>query len=224
MTSDKRTILLFTDWYEPGFKAGGPIQSCKNIVNTLSQDFNFYIFTSDRDLGDHQPYSEIQTDTWITLSNGSRIFYASPEFLKPKNIKSIIRNVNPGIVYLNSMFSRSFTFIPLWVFKKIKFEGRIILAPRGMLNKSALAKKKLKKKIFLVLFSFTGISKKLIFHATDQQEALDIKNHFNGASSIFMAENIPNVNSDWKKRAKRPGHLKLVFISRVHPIKNLFLL
>ncbi len=88
--SAKKKILLFTDWYEPGFKAGGPIQSCKNIVNTLADEFDFYIFTSDRDLGDKNPYQDIQTDTWLKLPNGAKLFYASPSFLKSSNIRNTI--------------------------------------------------------------------------------------------------------------------------------------
>ena len=135
--SGNKKILLFTDWYEPGFKAGGPIQSCKNIIKTLSNDFNFWIFTSDRDLGDSEPYKNIKRDSWINLGNSVSIWYASPEFLKSSNIRKIITEVSPEIVYLNSMFSSAFSLMPMWILRSLKFEGRIILAPRGMLNTSA---------------------------------------------------------------------------------------
>ncbi|RYE40241.1 MAG: glycosyltransferase, partial [Sphingobacteriales bacterium] len=132
--SGKKKILLFTDWYEPGFKAGGPIQSCKNIVNTLANEFDFYIFTSDRDLGDKHPYQGINTDTWLKLTNGANAFYASPSFLKSTNIRREIVELKPDIVYLNSMFSSGFSLLPLWILRSLSFDGRIILAPRGMLN------------------------------------------------------------------------------------------
>ena len=49
MASEKRQkILMFTDWYEPGFKAGGPIQACKNVVSLLKDKYDFFIFCSDR--------------------------------------------------------------------------------------------------------------------------------------------------------------------------------
>jgi glycosyltransferase involved in cell wall biosynthesis len=215
------TILLFTDWYEPGFKAGGPIQSCKNIVNTLAGELDFRIFTSDRDLGDKEPYRNVITNTWVKLSNGAQIWYASPEFIKSSNIRKIIADVNPQTVYLNSMFSPGFSLLPLWVLGSLRFNGRIILAPRGMLNTSALSRKKWKKKIFLSLFSLTRISKKVIFHATCLQEVDDIKKYFRNNIRIEMVEEMPNIYGTWDPRNKQQGQLNCVFISRIHSIKNL---
>lgn len=219
--SAKKKILIFTDWYEPGFKAGGPIQSCKNIINALSNDYEFWIFTSDRDLGDNEPYKDVKRDSWIKLANGGLVWYASPEFLKSSNIRKIITEVSPDIVYLNSMFSPAFSLMPLWILRSLKFEGRIILAPRGMLNTSAVSRKKWKKKIFLSLFSLSRISKKIVYHATDKQEELDIRKYFKNNAQVYLIQNIPNVNEQWIARNKQPGQLNCVFISRIHPIKNL---
>jgi len=219
--SANKTILLFTDWYEPGFKAGGPIQSCKNIVNTLCDEYDFRIFTSDRDLGDKESYKGVKRDVWLRLSNGAQVFYASPEFIKSSNIRKIITDVNPAIVYLNSMFSSGFSLLPLWILRSLRYKPRIILAPRGMLNTSAVSRKKWKKKIFLSLFALSRISKKIVFHATDRQEQTDIQRYFRNSAQVFLIENIPNVNEQWNARNKQPGQLNCVFISRIHPIKNL---
>lgn len=219
--SNNKKILLFTDWYEPGFKAGGPIQSCKNIVNSLSDEYDFWIFTSDRDLGDKEPYKNINRDIWLKLPNGAHIWYASPEFLKSSGIRKIIIGVHPEIVYLNSMFSSGFSLLPLWILRSIHFEGRIILAPRGMLNTSAVSRKKWKKKIFLSLFSLSKISRKIVFHATDKQEQIDIQKYFRHTAEVHLIENIPNINAQWTPRNKQPHQLNCVFISRIHPIKNL---
>lgn len=219
--SAKKTILLFTDWYEPGFKAGGPIQSCKNIVNMMSDEYDFNIFTSDRDLGDKHSYSNISRDTWVALPNGAKVWYASPENVKSSNIRKIITEVNPEIIYLNSMFSPGFSLLPLWILRSLRYKGRIILAPRGMLNTSAVSRKKWKKKIFLSLFALSKLSKKIVFHATDKQEQADIQKYFRNNVQVLLIENIPNVNEHWTARNKQPGQLNSVFISRIHPIKNL---
>lgn len=218
---NRRKILLFSDWYEPGYKAGGPIQSCKNIVNTLAGEFDFFIFTSDRDLGDSVPYVNVKVDSWVRLPNNAHVWYASPSFLKSSNIRGMILDVRPDIVYLNSMFSPAFSLLPLWILRSLRFKGRIILAPRGMLNTSAVSRKKWKKKIFLSLFSLSRISRKITFHATDKQEKTDIEKYFNNTDQVLLIENIPNANARWSARLKRPGHLKCAFVSRIHPIKNL---
>ena len=217
----KIKILLFSDWYEPGFKAGGPIQSCKNTVNAMVDDYDFWIFTSDRDLGDKEPYKNIKTDTWLNLPNGAHIWYASPDFLKSSNIRNLITQVQPETVYLNSMFSSYFSLLPLWILRSIMFPGRIILAPRGMLNTSAVSRKKWKKKIFLSLFSLSRISKKIIFHASSTDEEKDIKQYFGNNAQVYQIEEIPNIYEKWNARNKQISQLNCVFISRIHPIKNL---
>jgi len=119
------------------------------------------------------------------------------------------------------MFSPVFSLLPLWILRSLRFKGRIILAPRGMLNTSAVSRKKWKKQIFLSLFSLSRISKKIIFHATDKQEQADIQKYFRNKAQVFLIENIPNINELWNVRNKQPGQLNCVFISRIHPIKNL---
>ena len=213
--------MLFTDWYEPGFKAGGPIQACKNTVNTFSEDYDFWIFTSDRDLGDKLPYNNIKTDSWIQLPNGAHVFYSSPEFLSYTRIRNLISQVQPQIVYLSSMFSPYFSLLPLWILRSKRFSGRIILAPRGMLNQSAISRKKWKKKIFLSLFARSRISKKIIFQASCNQEEQDIQKYFGNNAKVYTTDEIPNVYEKWAPRNKQPGQLNCIFISRIHPIKNL---
>ena len=37
----KKKILCFADYYLQGYKAGGPIQSIANLVENLSDEFEF---------------------------------------------------------------------------------------------------------------------------------------------------------------------------------------
>src|SRR5882724_2198211 len=129
----KKKLLIVCDWYEPGFKAGGPIQSIKNIVIALQGKLDFYIYTSDRDLGDHAPYNNIVTDSWQTNPAGLKVWYASPGNSTAAHFHAILKAINPDIVYFNSMFSSRFTITPLRVLIKDRFNGKIVLAPRGML-------------------------------------------------------------------------------------------
>ena len=41
-----KRILICMDWYEPGFKAGGPIRSVANIVNALKDEFESELWAS----------------------------------------------------------------------------------------------------------------------------------------------------------------------------------
>lgn len=219
----KSKILIFTDWFSPGFKAGGPIRSIENLINTLESVFEIYIITSDRDFKDLTPYETIEINTWIKYGNHSKIFYVSPDFYSYRNLKKVIKLVCPNAIYLNSMWSIRYTLIPIMITYRI--DGmKIFLSPRGMLHKGALAFKKFKKFLFIYLIKLSGIYKRIIFHATDEQEKIDIKRFF-PLNDIILASNIPTVSTkEHHSILKHKGELKLVFISRVSRKKNLLFL
>ncbi len=218
---DKR-ILLFTDWYSPGYKAGGPIQACRNLVDLLKDQYVFYVFCSDRDLGDTGPYRNIKTNQWLEVEPHVKIWYARPKSNWQADIRRLFAEVKPTHVYFNSMYSVSFTLLPLRLLLRQKYSGKIILAPRGMLHPGAMRRKTLKKNIFIVLFKLIGWHTKIVFHATDDQEKLDIRYHFNTGAKVFVVRDIPGILPITRQHCeKTPGELKLVFISRIHPKKNL---
>ncbi len=217
-----KKILLLTDWYHPGFKAGGPIQSCRNLVAACKEDLEIKVYTSDRDLGDNAPYPNILLNQWTEISPGETVYYASPENLSSKNLLEQINSIQPDVIYLNSMFSLKFSLLPLWLKLQRKINAKIVLAPRGMLHQGALQYKPLKKKIFLSLLRLTGITSKIQFHATDEQEEKDIKSHFPSAKKIFNAPNFASAVKPARKLiSKETGNLSLVFFSRIAPKKNL---
>ena len=218
-----RTVLIFTDWFTPGFKAGGPIRSIENLIDTLESVFEIYIITSDRDFKDLTPYQNIEINKWIKYGKHSKIFYVSPDFYSFKNLKRVINLVNPNAIYLNSMWSIRFTLVPILITYQI--DGiKIYLSPRGMLHKGALVFKKFKKYLFIYLIKLSGIYKRIIFHATDEQEKIDIKRFF-PLNDIILASNIPKVSTkEHNSILKHKGELKLIFISRVNRKKNLLFL
>jgi glycosyltransferase involved in cell wall biosynthesis len=223
--SNKKKILLFTDWYEPGFKAGGPIQSCKNFAGAMQDSFRIFIITSDRDQGDHQPYPGILTDTWVDKGQGLRVYYAGPGKLTASLIKALVQSADPDYIYLNSMYSYHFTILPVWLKMRNKLPGKLVIAPRGMLHQGAIRFKPLKKKLFIRLLNISGIVKKLIFQATDLQEKADILKYFPSAGTISVIPNFPRMEKvEWKPIRKQPGELRCIFISRLAPKKNLLFL
>ncbi len=56
----KKVILCFVSYYLPGFKSGGPLRTIANMVDHLAPDFDFWIVTRDRDLGDAHGYENIK--------------------------------------------------------------------------------------------------------------------------------------------------------------------
>ena len=217
---NKPKILILIDWFTPAFKAGGPIKSVSNIVNSLHQDFDFYIITSDRDIDDKIPYESELLNQWVTKSSFT-IAYLTHE-KKNLFISEALQEIVFSKIYFNSLYSNQFTLQPLRIIKKLNIDSQVIIAPRGMLGKGALKIKPLKKKAFLTLTKTIGFFKKVVWQATDTEEAIDIKTIFGASTSIITTPNISILNIEKKEITKVKDELKLVFFSRICNKKNLF--
>jgi glycosyltransferase involved in cell wall biosynthesis len=220
----KPVILLFIDWFSPGYKAGGPIASCINFIQLMKHDYAIYVFTGNTDLGETIPYKDIVPDTWIEAGGGYKIFYAQTKQLGLQQIKAVTAAVNPDFVYLNHLFSPKFVVYPLWLKWKGIITSKVVICPRGALYKSALSVKPYKKIPFLKLFRWMRIPEKVRFHSTSQREQQAILQYFPG-SEVVTADDLPSmVQLPFTTLPKQPGVLKCIYVARIHPIKNLLLL
>jgi glycosyltransferase involved in cell wall biosynthesis len=222
MLKPKKTILVFIDWYTPGYKAGGPIRSCANLVAQLSGDYAFKIVTRNTDYTETTPYLSVKSDCWNTLKDGTEVYYFSENELNRKNIRHLISTTAFDAVYLNSMYSVYFTLYPL-VFLRKKHEKLVVVAVRGMLAESAIRIKKQKKKFFLRAVKVLRLFNRVVFHASTLEEQKDIQRQLGKHVRIRIAGNLPakelpERNTD---REKKPGLLRLVSIARIAPEKNL---
>ena len=218
----KKKVLILTDWFDPAYKAGGPIRSAVNFVKQMKNDYQIFVLTGDRDLNEIRSLKGIRSNEWIEYVPGVKVFYASVQNLRLNNIKDHISSIAPDIVYLNSMFSKKFTVYPLWLKRSNRISPKIILAPRGMLKPSALDFKKQKKKIFLSFLKWMKIPQLVSFHATDEQERKDIVSQFGNDVKVKMISNFPGSQDELTYPPKKEkGFLKMLFIGRIHPIKGL---
>ncbi|MEZ4936291.1 MAG: glycosyltransferase [Crocinitomicaceae bacterium] len=218
---DKKKIMVFIDWYVPGFKAGGPIRSVFNIVCALKEDYNFFILTSAYDLGDTEPYKEIELNRWMD-EDGVLIKYLDKDHIKNAVIKHNVDEINPDMLYVNGIFSRYFSILPIRIGKAKKI--KTIVAPRGMFGEGALDVKRFKKNLFLKYTSLTNMFEDVIWHASSPFEAKDIQSKVAKINRIVIAGNIPSVQkSSYSKLSKLKTYdqIKLVFVGRLNKIKNI---
>lgn len=212
-------ILIFTSIYLPGVKAGGPIRSVSNLVEILAgEGLEFYIITSDHDLGSTEPYTNIVTNQWISVGK-AKVQYLSKDKINASNYIRLIKEINPTTIYLNGLFNFYFTFLVLFLVR-LGFlnDYKIILAPRGELSCAALNIKKEKKSVFLLVVKLFNFYKGIQWHATAIHEIDDIKNFIPNAK-IKM---VPNLSLSMKvNNIVENPHLKIVFLSRISKIKNL---
>lgn len=184
-------VLILTEWFAPGYKAGGPIRSIQNMVMTLP--FDFYIITTNKDWGDENPYLNVVADGWIDFSENVKVWYTS-DGLSNECFTQLITEVNPEVLYLNSMFSWSFTWRPILTARNLKFQGKVVLAPRGMLHPNAMQIKQSKKRLFLTMIKWMGWTKNVHWQATSAEEVKYIQQHFGNETKISVTENLPTLS------------------------------
>jgi len=226
MFDKKPVILIFTSWYLPGYKAGGPLQSIANLVEQLHGIFDFFIVTSDRDMGENKPYSDVKPGVWHTVGK-AKVCYLSPSQQSPHNFWRLIRDTHHDIVYLNSFFDIKFTTFPLLIYRfqfKVSKRPPVVLAPRGEFSSGALRIKPGKKRFFMMASKLLGLHNKVVWQATSMQEFDDIFHVVNQRGcDIRVASNLPRRVAHSPRFTLRPAGspLRVVFLSRISPKKNL---
>lgn len=218
--SEKKRILILNGQYFPGYKGGGPIQSCFNMVENLYDYFDFYVLCADRDYKENKPYPDVMIDQWNQVGH-AKVFYMSPSMQSMAGFKKILNETNYDVLYLNGFFSPIFTIRPLilrWL-RKIK-KNNVILTPRGDFT-GGCENKKLKKYTYIYLMKFLGVYNNLLWHATSKIEQNDILKKFPKAK-IYTTPNLP---AKFVEKPiitiKKKGELRLVFVSRIFPKKNI---
>jgi len=224
MVGHRPKILLFTDWFLPGFKGGGPIRTIAGMVEKLAEDADFLIVTRDRDLGDSRPYSSIVPGHWNNVGLAKVYYWPLGLIAKLKLLRTLTR-IQYDIIYLNSLFSAASTLFPLlcWRFRCVKHVP-IIIAPRGELSLGALVIKGAKKRLFLALAKRLGLYGGVLWHASSSLERDDILRQFGGAARrVLIAPNLAQRSTHESRgaRCKTPGILCLVTLSRISRKKNL---
>ena len=217
-----KKILVFIDWYVPAYKAGGPITSVKNIIDHLSPQFDFYIVSSNLDIDNKKVVNDSALNKWNSRKNYQIIYLNS----KSQNIVSynkIIDYLQPEIIYLNSFFSYKFSILPILVSRKI---NKIILAPRGMLGEGSLKIKRFKKVCFLKFMKFIGFYSNIHWHASTNNELIEIQNLFGTNTKIAVAQNLSTNNEKLKFKVGKleEGFLTILYLSRISKKKNLLFL
>lgn len=216
----KPQVLVLIDWYKPFFKAGGPVRSLVNLVDHLHTEVDFHIVTGDRDYTATSAPADLRTDQWTTQDRGERVWYASPTGRSVRQWKALLRERTWDVVYINGLWSRWSTLLPLWL---LRGSGqRRIVAVRGMLAAGVMVQKPLLKRLVLFLLRATGCFKGVEFQATSAEEVEDVKRWIAADAVVHL---VPNLGRKLERSAplpiaKQPGELRLVSVGRIAQEKN----
>lgn len=216
--SNKR-VLVFSDYFYPAYKAGGPIRSITNLTRLLQRKVSFSVVSSNTDL-DNKALSSVEPDLWLPMINGTSAYYSSDN----GNIIKVLRGLdlkNFDCIYLNSFFSFSFSILVMLYLRFIGYKGGILLAPRGELTTGALKKGWIKKKVYLSVFKILFRRLNITFHFTSPEEVHDGLKYLGRSIKYIDIPNMHEEIEDVRSLDKEVRCLNLTYLSRVTEKKNL---
>lgn len=213
-------VLVIYDYFDPAVLAGGPINSLINMVNLLHDECEFSVCCSNRDLdGSELP---VAPDQWIDHKGIAKVFYGRRRW-GVFGCMSVLRSRRPDVIYLNGIYSLVGNIVPLLVGRLLVPEVRIVLAPRGMLQRSSLAVKAVKKQLYLRFFRLLATKRVDAWHVTGEQEAQELLESLPSVSRdrIRIVSNIPRMDIEVGSSERQPGVFRLLTIALISPMKNI---
>lgn len=216
-----RQILAPIPYYPPAVRAGGPTRSVPAIAAKFGTSLEFRVITRDRDLGGSERL-EVVPDKWIRF-RGVRTIYLSRSSILRGSVIRTARRTGHDVLYLNSLFSIAFTWVPLLCRRaNLLPRRRTVLAPRGELDSGALGLKPWRKRLYLGLSRRLGLLDDLVWHAQSAAEVQTIRQHVGSAARVVLAPAIPaHIEPMAPGAPKVVGELSLVSIGRIARKKNL---
>jgi glycosyltransferase involved in cell wall biosynthesis len=223
MTADGGSFhaLIMSSGFEPGFRGGGPVRSVRHIVDTVSANVTVTLVTEDRDVGTPQPYPGL-SGTWVDRGR-SRVFYLPVR--RPSRWLRLLRELHTqdfDVLYLNSLWSAPFSILPVVARRLGLIRARtVLLAPRGELSAGALTLKTRKKLAFLRWWGPFLRKTGVLWHASTEREAADIRALFPDARIMVILNGLTLPAEPLAVLAGNQGPARFVFVSRISPKKNL---
>ena len=222
MLNQSHNIFLIADHIDFEEIGGGARTSVLNFINNFKNQFNLSYLSLEY-LHNHK------------IKKNNEILLDETKCHYPKTIKTyyklIIREIKKGkdiTFYFNGLYSKLGTLTPLIliVFYSFFYEKpNIVIAPRGGLSSGAMAVKPIRKIFYLKMLKTLGLFKKVRFHVVSEHEKDDVVKILGKTykSKCYPVGNIVNDQLNLKDvRFKvKSETLQIVFLSRIHPIKNL---
>lgn len=216
-------VLIASAYFEPGFRAGGPVRSVAQLLDTAPRGADVLLATQDRDLGVQEPYEGL---------SGQRITRGAAEVLylakfSPRQWMLLLwdlRRNPPDLLYVNSLWNPTFTILPIVASRLRVFRvGGVLVAPRGELSPGALTLKARKKSLFLRAWRPFLSRAEIAWHASTQLEKADILRTFPNACVTVSSDQSGRPMEPLYPAAPSKTGLNMVFLGRISPKKNILL-
>lgn len=215
-----KKLLIMASLFWPQKNSGGPPVSILNLVRSIQGKFDTYIISKNHEIGESTPLPGIQQG-WNSFPFG-KAYYVPCGQHSFGNITKLIEQVSPDVIYQNSFFSYD-DLLPVLQYKKKHPKVKVIVAPRGEFYPERIKNGWLKKTVYAKLFRFSGLLKDVYFQGTGEDECRQCHDLLGiPESHLVDIQNLSVVgNPTQTEIEKQPGQLRLVYIARVHPTKNI---
>lgn len=134
-----KKILIVIPYYFPGYRAGGPQQTIKNIVEAFGNDAEFHIYTQNHDLNIDKPYGGIKNNCWTKFGNAKVMYVSSDEYCGSR-LRELYSEFD--IIYLCGLFERS-SIVTLLIHRCDKKKEKIIYGSNGSVFRRGHVHKKI---------------------------------------------------------------------------------
>jgi glycosyltransferase involved in cell wall biosynthesis len=227
---ERRPVILACNTVQwPGNDASGVNQSLPGLAMALQDQFDFKFLSRDRPFGATHPVAE--AGSWQSLAAG-QIHYLAPTRTGLKGLRALVTQTPHDLLYLNGFFDRWFT-LPLLVMRRLGLIERVptILSPRGEFSTGALGLKSGQKAAYIGAARSFGLLGDVVLHGTSDAETSDIQAGFPWAGGYATSANVrplpalPDATLSDRSApgvdGPQSGPLRLVFVGRISPVKNL---
>lgn len=222
----KKRVLVFCEFYRPGFKSGGGMWTVANLIDRMGGLYDFAVVCRNHDgAGDTAPYAHVRTGDWNDLG-GHKVFYVDPATFSPRMAARLVGEFAPDVIFINSVFGLT-TRIPLEARRKGSMgDVPVIIAPCGELSEQCLRIKPLKKAAYLRYSKLFGLYKGVLWKATSEVEEAEIRERFGDDVGIEIAPDLvpASILPQFKpsdKPVKESGAVRLACVARIAPKKNI---
>lgn len=219
MTRTRPVVLAFLGPYWPAAEANGPVRSLRELVRALTPEFEFRIVGRDRPYEAAHSSAGVATRRWLP-HEGGYVRHEAPEDVSVRFVSHLMRTTPHDILYINSLFEREFSIVPLLARRFQRKRIATIVAPRGELAEGALRIKRKRKLAYLAFAKLLGLHAGVAFQATNDFERDEIRQRFPG-NAIFACPNVSPMPSPRIRSGPAPDPLRIVYLSRIARKKNL---
>ena len=221
----KRSALVLAPHFSPGYKAGGVLRSLVNFIDLFSDELYFDVITSDRDLGDENPY--YKNDPYVKSGRDFTVFYCGKFSGYFSTLRKLLSSGH-DFVFLNGLFNLRYCLMLLILKRLGLINSDFYLFIRGELFDSALKNKLILKRSILLFCRYCGLFSGVKFLVTDISESNALESLIGIKADYKVFPDLPSfsfyenlISRNLVKKEYCSEKLNLIYVGRVVEIKNL---